>query len=223
MHPPPKSKSSITKKEWRRLYNLIIHENEARQQGFQQIAGLDEAGRGPLAGPVVAAACIIPEGVFFKGINDSKQLLPKEREALFEEIAPRTTYALGIISSLEIDRVNIYQATIRAMLQAIAGLAIVPDVLLVDGMSLPHATLPSRKIIKGDAKSQSIAAASILAKVTRDKMMDEFDAQWPQYGFKQHKGYATPQHLEAIDLHGPCPIHRMTFEPLKKFVQYELF
>lgn len=217
------NKTSITKKEWRRLCDLMIDENEARQQGYKQIAGVDEAGRGPLAGPVVAAACIIPEGVFFKGINDSKQLTAEEREALFIEIVPSTVYAVGIISPEEIDRINIYQATIRAMLQAIVALSVVPDMLLVDGMALPHPTVPSKKIIGGDAKSQLIAAASIVAKVTRDRMMVEYDAKYPQYGFKQHKGYGTPQHLEAIDKHGPCPIHRMSYEPLHKFVQYELF
>lgn len=225
---PPKSKqnnsSSIPKKEWRRLCNLTIFEESARHlEGFQQIAGIDEAGRGPLAGPVVAAACIVPHDVYFCGIDDSKKLLPEEREALFEQITAVAVYAIGCISSQEIDRINIYQATIRAMLQAVAALAVTPDVLLVDGMALPHPKIPCQKIIGGDGLSQSIAAASILAKVTRDRMMEEFDLQWPQYGFKNHKGYGTPEHLEAIDKHGPCSIHRMSYEPLQKFVQYELF
>lgn len=222
-HKPKPSNSSFSKKEWRRLCNLTSFEDEARLQGYQHIAGIDEAGRGPLAGPVVAAACIIPAGVYFSGIDDSKKLLPKEREALFEQITSSTVYALGLISALEIDRINIYQATIRAMLQAVAALAVTPDFLLVDGMKLAHPKISCQKIIGGDAKSQSIAAASILAKVTRDRLMEEFDLQWPHYGFKQHKGYATPQHLEALDVHGPCFIHRMTFEPLKEYNQLKLF
>ena len=206
--------------EQERLYNLNNYEREARAQGFSFIAGVDEAGRGPLAGPVVAAACIIPEGLFFLGIDDSKKLTARERERLFSEITTSldVKFSVGIISHEDIDRVNIYQATILAMLQAIAGLEIEPDYLLVDGMALPHPTIPSQKIIKGDALSQSIAAASVIAKVTRDRMMDEFDRQWPQYGFKKHKGYGTAKHREAIVSHGPCPIHRLTFEPVKSFL-----
>lgn len=215
--------SKLPAKERRRLEALTQFEKEARLQGHDCIAGIDEAGRGPLAGPVVAAACIIPEGVFFGGIDDSKKLSPQEREVLFEQITAKAVYALGIISSLEIDRINIYQATIQAMLKAVAALAQQPHVLLVDGMNLPHPTIPCQKIIKGDQKSQSIAAASILAKVIRDRMMEEFDLQWPQYEFKQHKGYGTPKHLEAIEKHGPCPIHRMSFEPLKEYNQLNLF
>jgi ribonuclease HII len=213
----------LSAKERRRLESLTVFEKGARLQGHEFIAGIDEAGRGPLAGPVVAAACIIPEGIYFCGIDDSKKLLPEEREILFEQITAKAVFALGIVSSLEIDRINIYQATIQAMLKAVAALARLPSILLVDGMNLPHPNIPCQKIIQGDAKSQSIAAASILAKVTRDRMMEEFDVQWPQYGFKQHKGYGTPQHHEALDKHGPCPIHRMTFEPLKNLNQLKLF
>lgn len=214
--------SKLSAKERRRLETLTLFEKEARLQGHEFIAGIDEAGRGPLAGPVVAAACIIPEDVFFSGIDDSKKLSPQEREILFEQITAKTVFALGVVSHLEIDRMNIYQATIQAMLKAVAALAQLPHILLVDGMNLPHPTIPCQKIIKGDAKSQSIAAASILAKVTRDRMMVEFDLQWPQYDFKQHKGYGTPKHLEAIEKHGPCSIHRMTFEPLKGYNQLKL-
>jgi ribonuclease HII len=203
--------------ERRRLQTLIKYENEARAQGYAIIAGIDEAGRGPLAGPVAAAACIIPEGVFFRGINDSKVLTPAQREKLFEKITSHVgvVHAVSFVSHDEIDKLNIYRATIKAMLQAVASLTLVPMILLVDGLSLGHPSIPCKKIIRGDALSQSIAAASILAKVSRDCLMVELDAQWPQYGFKQHKGYATPQHLEAIAKYGPCPIHRISFEPFK--------
>jgi ribonuclease HII len=207
----------VAASERRRLQKLIKYENEARGQGYAIIAGIDEAGRGPLAGPVAAAACIIPEGVFFRGIDDSKVLTPAQREKLFEKITLHAgvVHAVSFVSHDEIDKINIYQATIKAMLQAVAALTLVPMILLVDGLKLPHPSIPCKKIIGGDALSQSIAAASILAKVTRDCLMVELDAQWPQYGFKQHKGYATPQHLEAIAKYGPCPIHRISFEPFK--------
>lgn len=209
----------MDRKERKRLNTLIKYEEEARSEGFRCIAGLDEAGRGPLAGPVVAAACIIPEGVFFPGINDSKKLTPLQRERLFAQITGHETvvYAIEWVSSLEIDRVNIFQATVMAMLQAVAKLSSIPDCLLVDGMQLPHPIIPVKKIIEGDVKSQSIAAASILAKVTRDRLMEELDTHWPQYGFKKHKGYGTAFHLEALATHGPCPIHRRSFEPIKSY------
>lgn len=220
MLPQPKLNSSkLSAKERRRLEVLTLFEKEARLQGYEQIAGIDEAGRGCLAGPVVAAACIVPEGVFFAGIDDSKKLTPQKRESLFEQITAKTVYAIGIISALEIDRINIYQATIQAMLQAVNALAKTPHLLLVDGMYLPHPGVPCQKIVQGDAKSQSISAASILAKVTRDRMMIELDAEWPKYDFKQHKGYGTPGHLAAIEEYGPCAIHRMTFEPLREISQ----
>lgn len=205
--------------EQQRLYELTRYEEEARCQGFNCIAGIDEAGRGPLAGPVVAAACIIPQGVFFPGIDDSKKLTADERSVLFDMLIahPKVIYAIQDVDSNEIDRINIYQATIKAMLQAVARLSIVPDILFVDGMSLPHPYIPSKKIIKGDSLSQSIAAASVLAKVTRDRIMEGFDEKWPQYGFKQHKGYATPQHFQTIAENGPCPIHRFSFEPIKTY------
>lgn len=192
-------------------------ERKARSQGYKYIAGVDEAGRGPLAGPVVAAACIIPRGVYFSGIDDSKKLTPEQREMLFAALTthPKVIYALGVVSAEVIDRVNIYQATIQAMFQAIAGLSQEPDYLLVDGMALPH-SLPSQKIIGGDGKSQSIAAASVLAKVTRDRMAQEWEIKWPEYGFGRHKGYGTPQHLAALALHGPCALHRHSFAPIAK-------
>jgi len=198
-----------------RLLALTAFEEKARSYGHRIIAGIDEAGRGPLAGPVVAGACIIPSGIYFRGINDSKKLSAKQRDHLFDEISnhPAVIFGIGIISHEEIDRINIYQATIQAMLQAVSCLKLTPHWLLVDGMKLPHPNIPCEKIIGGDGKSQSIAAASILAKVTRDRLMEEYDAQWPVYGFKKHKGYGTPEHLKAIASHGRCPIHRMTFKP----------
>ncbi len=197
---------------------MIKFEKHARAKGFKTIAGIDEAGRGPLAGPVVACACIIPEGIFFPGINDSKQLSPKKREELFLKLTshPDIFYGVAEISHLEIDIINIYQATINAMRKAVDNLKIIPDYLLVDGMKISYLNIESEKIIQGDTKSQSIAAASIIAKETRDRLMNEFHNMWPQYGFDQHKGYGTKKHLEALEKHGPCPIHRLSFSPLKE-------
>lgn len=215
--PLPRRNKKVKDLEQERLIELTRYEQDVRSQGFQTIAGVDEAGRGPLAGPVVAAACIIPDGLYFRYINDSKQLPVELREALFFDITshPDVRYGLGVVCQNEIDRVNIYQATIIAMQQAVTALSISPDYLLVDGLKLPYPSIPCMKIIKGDALSQSIAAASIIAKVTRDRMMAEFDNEWPQYGFKRHKGYSTPQHLSALKEHGPCPLHRFSFEPVR--------
>ncbi len=203
-----------------RLYTLTSIERKERKSGFQVIAGVDEAGRGPLAGPVVAAACIIPEGVFIRGVDDSKQLTALQRRDVFERLInhKRIIYAVGIVEPSDIDRVNIYQATILAMLQAIEGLVPVPDVLLVDGMNLPHPTIPCRRVVGGDALSQSIAAASVIAKETRDDLMREYHGEWPEYGFEKHKGYGTQQHREALSRFGPCPIHRRSFEPIKSMI-----
>lgn len=208
---------NIDSEEKKRIQTLLQYEMEARSKGFTLIAGIDEAGRGPLAGPVVAAACIIPEGIYIPQVNDSKKLTPKIRELVFQMIIdnPRIIYGIGIIDSLTIDRINIYQATIQAMLMAVERLAVKPDCLLVDGMQLPHSDITVTKIIKGDQKSQSIAAASILAKVTRDRLMEEYHLQWSCYGFDKHKGYGTAYHMDAISKYGACPIHRLTFEPMK--------
>lgn len=200
--------------EQARLKALLKYEMAARREGFKVIAGIDEAGRGPLAGPVVAAACIIPKGISLPGVNDSKQLSVVARERLFATITshPDIIYGVGLVDAGEIDRINIYQATIKAMIAAVEQLSLVPDYLLVDGMQLPYG-IPSLKIVKGDALSQSIAAASIIAKVKRDDLMQEYHARWPQYAFDRHKGYGTELHMEAIALHGPCPIHRLSFAP----------
>lgn len=206
--------------ERRRLQELNVFEETARFQGFKVIAGVDEAGRGPLAGPVVAAVCVIPESIFIPGVNDSKKLTPEQRAEVFKWITSdgRIQYAVGVISPKEIDQINIFQATIRAMLQAISKLECQPEYLLVDGLQLPHPKIPCQKIIQGDAKSQSIGAASIIAKETRDRLMEAYHQEWPTYGFNKHKGYGTSKHLEAIAKYGPCPIHRLTFEPLKSLV-----
>lgn len=201
--------------EKKRLQALLKYETAAWEKGFQAVAGIDEAGRGPLAGPVVAAACIIPKGIVFPGVNDSKQLSAAVRERLFEQVTTTTGvhFAVGCVDAAEIDRINIYQATILAMQEAVKGLICRPDYLLVDGMQLPH-EIPVLKIIGGDALSQSIAAASIIAKVTRDAMMEKYHQEWPQYGFARHKGYGTEAHLAALAEHGPCRIHRFSFRPI---------
>ncbi len=203
--------------EQSRFEALTFFERRTQSWGFSRIAGVDEAGRGPLAGPVVAAACVIPEGFFIEGINDSKQLQPYERAAIFQKIleTPDISYGIGVVDALMIDQINVLQATLKAMLLAIAALAIPPDYLLIDGNRMPKTSIPGEAVVKGDAKSQSIAAASILAKETRDQMMCQFHEQWPEYGFRKHKGYGTQDHLSVIQRLGPSPIHRMTFEPLK--------
>lgn len=207
----------IEAKERLRLKELLKFEDEARVLGYQTIAGIDEAGRGPLAGPVVAAACIIPPDVYIPKVNDSKQLKPAVREELYHKIIndSRIVYGIAIVDAETIDRINIYQATIQAMLSSVESLALSPDFLLVDGMKLPHPHIPVKKIIKGDQQSQSIAAASILAKVTRDRLMLEYHLKWPFYGFDRHKGYGTALHIASIRRDGICPLHRLTFEPIK--------
>lgn len=203
-----------------RLRQLLVFEEEAASQGYRVIAGLDEAGRGPLAGPVVAAACIWRGESLLRGVNDSKKLSPPRRRQLFESLTSTSSciFGLGIISSEEVDRLNIFQATKVAMLEAIRVLSEKPDYLLIDGLALPESLIPHQKVIQGDAKSYSIAAASIIAKETRDRLMLAFHEQWPHYGFDQHKGYGTAAHRAAIEKYGPCPIHRKTFAPVRKCV-----
>ena len=174
-------------------------------------------GRGPLAGPVVAGAVILPEDCQILYLNDSKQVSASRRDELFDEIREMAVAsAVGIVSPQRIDEINILQATYEAMRQAIDGLGITPDMLLVDAVTIPNVSIRQTGIIKGDAKSVSIAAASILAKVTRDRMMEEYDKLYPEYGFAKHKGYGSKQHTDAIHEYGPCPIHRRTF--IHKFI-----
>jgi ribonuclease HII len=212
--------TGLDEKEKLRLQQMMHYEEEAYREGYRLIAGLDEAGRGPLAGPVVAAACILPRNALISRVDDSKKLDPKLREEIFHRlIADKSIiYAVGIVDVEEIDRLNIYQANIRAMWKAIDGLKSYPDFLLVDGMELPHPHLSCCKIIKGDQLSQSIAAASIIAKETRDQLMRAYHQHWPLYGFDQHKGYGTDKHLEALECYGPCPIHRRSFDPVKSLL-----
>lgn len=198
-------------------YALTELEEMAYEEGYQVIAGVDEAGRGPLAGPVVAGACVFSRGLVIEGIDDSKKLTPKEREELYQVLVnhPEIDFALGIVEHSQIDAINILKASLEAMAIAVKNLAIEPDFLLVDGNQRPPTEIALKTVIKGDSLSQSIAAASILAKHSRDQMMLQFHQEWPQYGFDKHKGYATRTHLQAIQEHGPCPIHRKSFEPIK--------
>ncbi len=185
------------------------------RQGYRLIAGIDEVGRGPLAGPVVAAAVILPEDFMLLGIDDSKKITEANREIFFAQIMDQAVaVSIGTVSPEEIDRINIYEATKKAMLAAISGLHTKPEYLLIDAMKL-ETPYPYEAIIKGDAKSISIAAASIIAKVTRDRYMKELGQQYPQYGFANHMGYGTKEHLLAIDKHGITPYHRKSFAPIK--------
>lgn len=195
----------------KRLQQMKSYEMQYGQE-YDVICGIDEAGRGPLAGPVVAAACILPKDEDILYINDSKKLSAKKRELLYEEICEKAVaYGIGIVSQGRIDEINILQATYEAMRQAIDKLEVSPKLALVDAVTIPDITIRQVGIIKGDAKSVSIAAASILAKVTRDKMMEEMDILYPEYGFAKHKGYGSAEHIAALRKYGPCPIHRRTF------------
>jgi ribonuclease HII len=194
------------------------------QSGVTRVAGVDEAGRGPLAGPVVAAAVILPppwarDGLprELAGLNDSKQLTAGQREQFFAALTARDDLAFAIAEAGAdlVDQLNILRATHRAMNAALAQLRPPPAHVLMDGTRVPSLRFPHTPIVKGDARSYSIAAASVLAKVTRDRLMREFDQRWPAYGFAAHKGYGTPQHLAALAVHGPCPIHRRSFAPLR--------
>jgi len=200
--------------------NLLECEQEAEQRGFSMIAGVDEAGRGPLAGPVVAGAVILPSGVSIPGLTDSKQLSAAQRDE-FYTVINKTALAVSwaVVEADVIDRVNILQASLLAMLTAVKGLATTPGLILVDGNQKTAWTGPQMTIVKGDAKSLSIAAASVIAKVTRDRIMQSYALTYPQYGFDGHKGYGCKSHREAIKIHGPCPIHRMTFRGVKEHVE----
>jgi len=198
--------------ELTRLDRMLIYEGQERSKGRKIICGIDEAGRGPLAGPVVAAAVILPEGTKILYANDSKKLTAKKRDELFDEIMnTAVSVGVGIASPARIDEINILQATYEAMREAISKLSVVPDVSLNDAVTIPKLTIPQVPIIKGDAKSLSIACASIIAKVTRDRMMEEYDKLYPEYGFAGHKGYGSAMHYEALKKYGACPIHRRSF------------
>lgn len=193
----------------------LLYENEKYNEGYKIICGVDEAGRGPLAGPVYAAAVILEKGQTIEGVNDSKKLSEKKRELLFDKIINECKdYSIGTASEKEIDELNILQATFLAMKRAVDGLSVKPDCALVDGNQIPNLDCDVTTVVKGDAKSESIAAASILAKVSRDRYMLEMAEKYPQYGFEKHKGYGTKLHYEMIEKYGICYIHRKTF--LKK-------
>ncbi|MGA3172483.1 MAG: ribonuclease HII [Chthoniobacteraceae bacterium] len=196
----------------------LKHENALRRAGLQLIAGIDEAGRGPLAGPVVAAAVILPVGFRHSGIDDSKKLTPRQRDEIYAMLTGRQDicWAAAIVEHDEIDRFNIHRASHEAMRRAVHALATVPEHALIDGRPVRPFPVPHTAIVKGDAKCQCIAAASIVAKVTRDRIMVRLDAEYPSYGFARHKGYATELHLLRLKLHGPCPIHRKTFLPVAR-------
>ena len=194
---------------------LFLYDAQVRAEGYPVLCGVDEAGRGPLVGPVVAAAVIRPSDFQLEGINDTTKLSEKKREALFEVIKENAvTYGIGMADHKEIDELNILQATFLAMRRAVEAMGMTPDMVLVDGNQDPKLSLPPRTVIKGDATSASIAAASILAKVTRDHMLIEMDKEYPQYHFAKHKGYGTKDHYAQLMEYGMCPYHRRTF--LKK-------
>lgn len=203
--------------ERQRLKELYRYEYEAQQEGAAYIAGVDEAGRGPLAGPVVVAAAILPVGLYIPKLNDSKKISAKVRDELFDIIKEKAiAWAVAVVDEKTIDRDNIYRATVGGMYEAIGKLDPQPQKVLVDAVPLDRLTMPSLSLIKGDAKSASIAAASVLAKVTRDRLMEEYDREYPEYGFARHKGYGTADHLAALKKFGPCPIHRRSFAPVSE-------
>ena len=198
--------------EYVRSEKMLAFERKYHAMGSRYICGIDEVGRGPLAGPGVACAVILPEDEMLLHLNDSKQVSASRRDELFDEIQEKAiASAVGIVSPQRIDEINILQATYEAMHQAVERLKVTPDLLLVAAVTIPAMPMKQVGIIKGDAKSVSIAAASILAKVTRDRMMVEYDALYPEYGFAKHKGYGSQMHIEAIREYGSCPIHRRTF------------
>ena len=204
---------------------MLDYEVNIYSQGYNLIVGCDEAGRGPLCGPVVCAACILPPNYKNEEINDSKKISEKKREKLFEIIKrDAIAYAIVCISSQEIDAINIYEASRKGMQDAIEALNVKPDYILTDAMPLKKfKDIPQEALIKGDAKAINIAAASILAKVTRDEIMDELDEKYPQYQFKKHKGYPTKKHLELLDIYGPIKeIYRYSYGPVKKFTYEQM-
>ncbi len=199
-------------------------ERAAWRRGLTRVAGVDEAGRGPLAGPVVAAAVVLAPDVKIKGVDDSKRLEAERREELYEAIRERAVaWAVGIVDPPTIDRINILEATRVAMRAALDGLAVLPELVLTDFVEVRGLECPQTNLVRGDQRSASVAAASIVAKVTRDRLMHDADRVFPQYGFARHKGYATEEHRAALDLHGPCSLHRQSFRSVWELAQGELF
>ena len=208
-------------KEIKRLEKMSLFEQRLRKKGFKAIAGVDEAGRGPLAGPVVAAACILPANLYIEHLNDSKKVTKERREKIFSELTSRLDvfYAVAIVDVMRIDEINILRASLEAMQIAVNNLKKKPDFVLFDGNFAPKIDIAHKAIIKGDSLSISIAAASVIAKYTRDKIMEDLDKKYPAYGFINHKGYGTKKHREVLENIGPCAIHRKTFEPIKSFLE----
>ena len=203
-------KGERLEKELARLDAMLAYEWE--YAALAPLCGVDEAGRGPLAGPVAAAAVILPENVKILYLNDSKKLSPARRELLFDEIREKAlAFSVAVVPAERVDEINILQATYEAMRQAVSELSVTPGALLNDAVTIPGISMRQVPIIKGDAKSLSIAAASVLAKVTRDRMMEAYDRLYPEYGFAKHKGYGTAAHIAALKKYGPCPIHRRSF------------
>lgn len=201
------------------MKDLFLFDRSFHDSDFRAIAGVDEAGRGPLAGPVVAAAVILPQDASLPGLNDSKKLSPARREELFEHIhAAALAVGVEAVGEDVIDSINILQATYRAMRGALRKLALPVDIVLVDGYPIPGLDARQKGIFGGDGKSASIAAASIVAKVTRDRIMSGLSADYPRYGFDKHKGYGTPEHFEALKRYGPCPVHRRSFAPVRELL-----
>lgn len=192
--------------------DIYRHDESFRRRGYSVIAGVDEAGRGPLAGPVVAASVILPDSLRIRGLRDSKKVPPGERSLLFWEIlVSAIAIGVGVVDSDEIDRINILRATMKAMRLSLDDLSYTPDALIVDALTVPGTAVTQFPVIKADAKSAAVAAASIVAKYARDMLMLHYDAAYPQYNFRRHKGYGTREHMDLIALHGPCPIHRKSF------------
>lgn len=215
-----KCQPGLTPEEFHRIESMMKFERLAVSQGYRWIAGLDEAGRGPLAGPVVAGAVILPDTFGLAGINDSKQVAPTLRRKLADEIKKQAvSWAVAAVYPPYLDTINIYQATVQAMNMAVNSLNPRPDYLLIDAVKLPDIHIKQQSIIKGDTLSASIAAASILAKVERDNAMEAFDSLYPGYGFARHKGYATREHVQLLMQKGPCPIHRVSFEPVRSLIK----
>jgi ribonuclease HII len=209
----------LREKERALFKQMSRYEQELYTQNIQYIAGVDEVGRGPLAGPVVAASVILPRDAYIPGLNDSKKLSESKREELYEQIIScAVSIGIGIVSAEETDQLNIYQATKKAMMEAVKQLNPQPDYLFIDAMELPL-SIPQRSIVKGDANSISIAASSIIAKVTRDRMMKELGKQYPEYGFEKHMGYGTEYHLEAIRRYGVTAEHRKSFSPVRQAIE----
>ncbi len=205
--------------ERQRMGRMFSYERQVWAMGYKLVAGIDEVGRGPLAGPVVAAAVVLPGEVLFPGLDDFKRLSAKRRQELFEQIHERAvSVSIGMVHPDGIDEANVMMATYKAMVKAVQGLPVQPDYLLIDALHLPGVTQPQAPIVGGDGLSCSIAAASLVAKVTRDNYMVDMDKLYPEYGFANHKGYGTVEHREALERYGPCPIHRKSFSSAREIV-----